>query len=73
MASKFKDPIPKLTGAKFTGGGQDGTYTGAAYSEKKFDKTFSGKPASGAFGDVAPNGEGAPDTGYVDDGRSEKY
>jgi len=73
MAKASNDFIPPLTGTKFTGGAADGTYPGMAYSEKKFDKTFSGKPKSGAFGDVAPNFEGAPDTGYVGDGRGEKY
>ena len=67
------DPLPKLTGTKFTGGGKDGSYPGMAYSEKRFDPTFSGKPKSGAFGDVAPNFEGAPDTGYVEDGSGDKY
>ena len=60
------DPLPKLTGAKFT----SGTYRGA-YSSLKSDSTFT-KPASkdsyessGCVGGIEP-----PDVGGVDDGRS---
>jgi len=70
MAKAQNDYIPPLSKRSIN----DGSATYACeYSDKTFDKTFSGKPRSGAFGDVAPNGEGAPDVGYVDDGRGQRF
>jgi len=71
MAKAKNDFIPPLTGAKFTGGGADGTYRGA-YSALKADRTFSGKPASKESYEssgVVTSGAQIPDVGDVDDGR----
>jgi hypothetical protein len=71
MSKAKNDFIPPLTGAKFSGGGADGTYRGA-YSALKADRTFSGKPASrGSYesSGVVSSGAKVPPVGEVDDGR----
>lgn len=65
MASKseYKDPIPKLTGAKFT----SGTYRGA-YSAVNFDPTFAKSASKDSFESSGVVGAvDAPDVGGVDE------